>query len=113
MKDPQIARVIRDGRGKVMGVVEQQNLEKGQEKIKEINCGCYCFSKDFFQKFYPQITKNPVSQEYYITQFIQLGIDNKRKVKAFKMGQEDYWHGINTKKELKKAEQKMKTYGCK
>lgn len=107
MKKPNIARVIRDSQGGILAVVEQQNLKPGQEKIKEINCGCYCFSLDFLKKFLPQVRKNLVSREYYITQLIEIGIKNKTKVQAFKMDKEDYFHGINTKKQLLEAEGKM------
>lgn len=107
-KKPDIARVIRNSQGEVLGVVERQNLEPGQKKIKEINCGCYCFSIEFLRKFLPQVEKNPVSQEYYLTQLIELGIKNKAKVQVFKMDKEDYFQGINTKKQLLKADLKMK-----
>jgi len=108
MKNPNIARVIRNKKRKILGVVEQQNLEPGQEKIKEINCGTYCFSADFLNKFLPQVKKNPVSREYYITELIDIGIRNKTKVQAFKMDKEDYWQGINTKEQLKKADTRKK-----
>ncbi|HUV46891.1 MAG TPA: sugar phosphate nucleotidyltransferase [Candidatus Bathyarchaeia archaeon] len=107
MKNPNIARVIKDGRGKILGVVEQQNLKPGQNEFKEINCGCYCFSTNLLKKFLPQVSKNSVSQEYYITELIDMGIRNKQKVKAFKMGKEDYWYGVNTKQQLEKAEEIM------
>lgn len=107
MRKPNIARVIRDSQGKILGVVEQQNLKPWQEKIKEINCGCYCFSLDFLRKFLPKVRKNHVSKEYYITQLIEIGIKNKAKVQAFKMDKEDYFHGVNTKEQLLEAERKM------
>ncbi len=108
IKNPNIARVIRDKKGKVLGIVEQQNLKPGQEKFKEINCGCYCFKIEFLKKFLPQIKKNSLTKEYYLPLLIDLGIQNKAKVRAFKMNKSDYWHGINTRGELQRAEGVMR-----
>lgn len=107
MKNPNIARVIRDSSGKVCAIIEQQNLKLNQKKIKEINCGCYCFSLDFLNKFINKIKKNPVSHEYYITELIEIAIKNKRRVEIFKMNKEDYFQSINTRKQLLEAENKM------
>ena len=38
---------------------------------------------------------------------IEIGIKNKAKVQAFRMAREDYFHGINTKKQLLEAEENM------
>ncbi len=108
MKKPNIARVLRDENKAVIGVIEQQNLKKDQEKIKEINCGCYCFSLPFLQKFLPQVKKNQLSKEYYITQLIELGVKNNCRVKTFKMSKEAYFQGVNTKNQLNEADLKMK-----
>jgi bifunctional N-acetylglucosamine-1-phosphate-uridyltransferase/glucosamine-1-phosphate-acetyltransferase GlmU-like protein len=107
-KNPNIARVLRDSKAKVLGVVEQQNLKKGQEKIKEINCGCYCFSLSFLKKYLPRVEKNKLSGEYYITQLIEIGVKNKVNIKTFKMDKEDYFQGINTKNQLFAADKKMR-----
>lgn len=107
-KKPNIARVIRDSQGKILGVVEQQNLKPEQEKIKEINCGCYCFSVNFLKHFLPKLEKNPLSQEYYITQLIELGIHFKRKIKAYKMEKAQYFYGVNTRNQLIAAEKRMR-----
>ena len=108
MKKPNIARVIRDKKGRVLGVVEQQNLKAWQKKIKEINCGCYCFSLLFLKKFLKKVKRNPVSNEYYITELIELGVKNNAKVNTFKMAKEAYFQGVNTKKQLLKADLRMK-----
>lgn len=107
-KKPNIARVIRDEKGRVLGVVEQQNLKPGQQKIKEINCGTYCFSVGFLNKFLPKVKRNLVSQEYYITELIEIGIKNKAKVQSYKMTNEDYFQGVNTKEQLLNTDLKMR-----
>ena len=63
---------------------------------------------EFLRKFLPQIKKNSLTKEYYLPQLIDLGIKHKAKVEAFKMDKKDYWQGINTREQLKKADVKMK-----
>ncbi|MFC1711464.1 NTP transferase domain-containing protein [Patescibacteria group bacterium] len=108
MEKPNIARVLRNSKGKIIGVVELQNMKSDQEKINEINCGCYCFSKSFLEKFLPKIRKNSLTGEYYLPKLIELGLKANLRVKAFKMRKEDYFHSINTKDQLNKAKLKMK-----
>ncbi|MBU1931935.1 NTP transferase domain-containing protein [Patescibacteria group bacterium] len=105
---PDIARVLRSKNGKILRIVEQQNLKPAEGKIKEINCGTYCFSIDFLKKFLSKVRKNPVSKEYYITELIEIGIVNRAKVQAFKMPKEDYFQSVNTKEQLKNIDLKMK-----
>ena len=108
MEKPNIARVVRNRKKNILGIVEKQNLTKDQEKIKEVNCGCYCFSTSFLKKFLPKIKKNPLSHEYYITSLIELAIKNQQKVRVFKMNKEEYFQSVNTREQLKEAEKKMK-----
>lgn len=107
-KKPDIARVLRDDKGRVVGVVELHNLKPSQKKIKEINCGCYCVKTNFLKKFLPKIKKNPISGEYDLPKLIELGLKAKAKVQAFKIGREDYFQGVNTRDQLIKADKKMK-----
>jgi len=108
MKNPNIARVIRDKNNKVLGIIEQQNLKQSQKKIKEINCGCYCFSISFLKRYLSKVKKNNVSNEYYITELIEIGARNNCRLNAYKMNKEDYFCGVNTKSQLIEADLKMK-----
>jgi len=108
MEKPNTARVLRNKKNQVVKVVEQKNLQSWQKKSKEVNCGVYCFSLDFLKKYLPQVKKDSLSQEYYITKLIELGINNKEKVNTFQMDKEAYFQGVNTKKQLLKADKKMK-----
>ena len=108
MKKPNFARVIRGAKGQILGIVEQQNLSTNQVKIKEINCGCYCFKTGFLKKYLQKVTRNEVSREYYITELIEIGVKNNCQILAYKMDKEEYFQGINTKIQLMEAEIKMK-----
>lgn len=107
MRRPNIARVVRNKK-KVVQVVELQNLTYKQQKIKEINCGCYCFSRNFLEQYLSKITLNPIGREYYLPELIEIGLKNKAKVLAYKMKKEAYFQGVNTRNQLLQADKKMK-----
>lgn len=103
-----LGRIIRDKKGRMIGIVEEKNATGSQKKIKEINTGCYCFKLKFLKKYLPLIKKDPIKQEYYLTDIVGLAIAAEKKVKALRVSRGDYFQGINTKKQLEAADLKMR-----
>ncbi|MEK7517383.1 MAG: sugar phosphate nucleotidyltransferase [Patescibacteria group bacterium] len=97
-----LGRVIRDGNGKVVAVVEEKDATLGQKGIKEVNPACYVFRVDFLRKYLGKIKKSPTTGEYYLTSLVGLAIDNKEKIETLNAGKIS-WRGINTMEELKEA----------
>lgn len=97
-----LGRILRDRKGKVVGIMEEKNASEEEKKIKEINPACYLFDRQFLLKFINKIPKNPLKKEYYLTDLISLAILNKQPVEVLKI-QNLKWQGINTKEELLKA----------
>lgn len=98
-----LGRVIRDGNGKAVGIVEEKDATQAQRKINEINPACYIFEVSFLKKYLKQVKKSSVSKEYYLTSLIDIAIKNDEKMEAVKGGKIT-WRGINTPEELKEAE---------
>lgn len=99
-----LGRILRDGQGKVIGIVEEKNASEEQRKIKEINSACYIFKKDFLTKYINKIPKNPLKGEYYLTDLVQIAVENHEPVEALNI-KNLRWCGVNTPEELQKAEQ--------
>jgi bifunctional N-acetylglucosamine-1-phosphate-uridyltransferase/glucosamine-1-phosphate-acetyltransferase GlmU-like protein len=97
-----LGRIMRDGGGKVIGVVEENDATGIQKKINEINPACYVFEVNFLKKYLKQVKKSPVSGEYYLTSMIDIAIKNKQKIEAVEGGK-ILWRGINTPQELEEA----------
>lgn len=97
-----LGRIVRNSQNKVIAIVEEKDATDEQKKIKEINPGCFVFSVKFLQKYKSQITKSPITGEYYINNFIDLAIQNGEKVQAVNGGKLN-WRGVNTAEELKEA----------
>lgn len=107
-KDPYgLGRILRDRRGWLTGIVEEKDATVNQRKINEINPACYVFERKFLQKYLPKIKKSPFSGEYYLTDVVKLGIDNREKAGSL-MIKNLTWRGVNTWEELKEAEEIMK-----
>ncbi|GAG00147.1 unnamed protein product, partial [marine sediment metagenome] len=108
-KDPTgLGRIIRDRKGRIIGVVEERNATPFQKKIKEINTGCYCFNLKFLKKYLPLIKKDPIKKEYYLTDIVVLAMLNQSKISTLKIKKGEYFQGVNTKAQLLAAEKKMR-----
>ena len=98
-----LGRIVRDGSGKIIAVVEEKDATEKQRSIKEINPACYLFKAEFLHEYLPQVKKSTVTGEYYLTSLIKIGIENNEPIETFRGGSLA-WRGVNTKDELEEAE---------
>lgn len=97
-------RVLRDGSGFVLKVVEHKDASAEELAIREINVGIYIFrAQDLFAAL-KKVDNNNVQGEYYLPDVIPLFIADGKKVKAVKTPNFDETRGINTVDQLKEAE---------
>ena len=96
-------RIVRDGAGEVVGIVEEKNATEEQKKISEINLGCYVIDKKYLEENIKDINKNSVTGEYYITDIIDIIAHHRGKIAAYKL-RDARWHGVNTVQDLSEAE---------
>lgn len=74
-----------------------------QLKIKEINTGLFCFNRRFLNLAIPKIKKDPVKQEYLLTDLVSLAIKLGFRINAICWPDNSIWHGVNTRDELVQA----------
>lgn len=98
------ARVLRNDKDEVVGLAEQKDATEEQRSIQEVNPGMYCFSYDFLEEYLPQITKSPVTQEYYLTELLELAFKHGKKIVALTVPFEEVGIGINRPEELDKSQ---------
>jgi UDP-N-acetylmuramoyl-L-alanyl-D-glutamate--2,6-diaminopimelate ligase len=101
-----LGRIVRDGKGKVVEIVEEKNATTEQRQIKEVNDGLYIFNRDWLEKNIDKLVKNSLTGEYYINELIREAILNE-KVMTYTLPDDNEWQGINTPEELAKAKAKM------
>jgi bifunctional UDP-N-acetylglucosamine pyrophosphorylase / glucosamine-1-phosphate N-acetyltransferase len=104
VSDPSgLGRIVRDGAGNVVSIIEEKDADLNIKKIKEVNPACYIFNMGFLKKYIRTVPRSGVTKEYYLTSLIDIAIKNKKKVETLKGGNMP-WRGVNTKEELKEAE---------
>jgi bifunctional UDP-N-acetylglucosamine pyrophosphorylase/glucosamine-1-phosphate N-acetyltransferase len=103
-----LGRIVRDNAGNLTEIVEEKNATDQQKQIKEINTGLYCFDRQFLDMVINEIVPNPISNEYYLTDIVQIAINHHRKVHALVWPSDEIWYGVNTQEQLREAEARMK-----
>jgi bifunctional UDP-N-acetylglucosamine pyrophosphorylase/glucosamine-1-phosphate N-acetyltransferase len=101
-------RILRDERGKVMSIVEERQATPSQRKIREVNSGIYAIELKALQLL-REIKMNRVKGEYYLTDIVRIAREKGMAIDAFLADSEDEFIGINTRKELERAAQLMKS----
>ena len=101
MDDPTgYGRVIRDGRGHVLDVVEQKAGTPEQLAICEANMGIYCFRADLFWKHVDEIQPNNSAGEFYLTDMPAILTRAGHTVEAMQIDDPGEALGINDRAQL-------------
>ena len=97
------ARIIRDDVGRLERLVEFKDATEEDLEIKEVNPGLYLFRAEWLWEHLPEIKNKNASKEYYITDLIQMAIEEGNDV-VTTLADPFEVVGINTKEELERAE---------
>jgi len=65
-------RVIRDGNGQVMKIVEAKDASPSELRVEEINTGIYCVDATFLRRALKGILNDNAQQEYYLTDIMSI-----------------------------------------
>jgi bifunctional UDP-N-acetylglucosamine pyrophosphorylase/glucosamine-1-phosphate N-acetyltransferase len=106
--DPRgFGRILRKPDGTVAAIVEEAVATPEQLSIKELNVGAYCFSADWL---WDALHRIPVSKkgEYYLTDTVELAVQDNLPVQALIMDDMVETIGINTRVHLAEAEAAMR-----
>src|SRR5512140_1181266 len=103
-----VGRVLRDTNGGVSGVVEEANATPEERAIRELNCGTYCVDSKWLWEHLPQIQRNPVKQEYYLTDIVEMAVNEKCTVESVQVKDVREILGVNTRVHLAQAEKIMR-----
>ena len=99
-------RVVRDGEGRVRGIVEVKRATPEQLEIREVNSGVYCFERAWLWSELARLPRNPVG-EYYLTDLVAIAGAQERVV-ATVTGSLDETVGINNRVQLAEVEQLLR-----
>lgn len=96
-------RITRNGKGHIMGIIEQKDATPEERKIEELNAGFYCVNYDFLVKSLPLIEKSPVTNEYYITDLVKIANVSREIVTGMVVPYSEVGLGVNTNFDLTNA----------
>ena len=97
-------RIIRDGKGDVLGIVEEKDATEVQKNLHEINTGIYCLECPDLFLILKRLSNNNAQGEYYLTDVIAKLKEMGKKVGAIVTEDHDMVIGINSRRQLAEAE---------
>jgi len=108
-EDPQgLGRVIRGEDGRVIKIVEKENMTPELEKYREINTNTFCFNRSWFFEHYPNLKPIHGLGEYGLPSFVEEALKNEYRLGAVKMKNSNQWFGINTPEQLAEADRRKR-----
>ena len=95
-------RVLRDGDGKVIGVVEDRDCTVEQSLIKEVNAGVYVFRAGALAESLKEVSNDNVQGEYYLTDVVRILAQKGDRLEAVNASAQEVM-GINSQDQLSEA----------
>lgn len=97
-------RIIQDQQGQVLAVREEADASDAEKKISRVNTGIYCFDRHFLSRALELLRPDNRQGEYYLTDVVDIGVQNKEKIAVRVLADHRQVMGINTLDELEKAQ---------
>ena len=88
---------------KVIKIVEQKDCSSYELEVNTANAGIYCFETKFLLENLPKLSNDNKQKEYYITDLVELAVQNNITVKPVFVKEENF-KGVNSKFDLANAE---------
>jgi bifunctional UDP-N-acetylglucosamine pyrophosphorylase/glucosamine-1-phosphate N-acetyltransferase len=101
-------RILRDGDGKIIGIIEEAHATPEQRAIREVNVSAYCFQADWLWKHLSKLPLSPKG-EYYLTDIIEMAVKDGSKIDWVEIEDEEETIGINTREHLAEAQAVLNT----
>ena len=109
MEDPTgYGRIVRDANGNLLKIVEQKDATEEEKAINEINGGIYTFDGKLLKYALSKLDNNNVQNEYYLTDTIEILLNEGKRVDAIAIEASDDIAGVNSRIQLAGVTQVMK-----
>jgi len=102
---PPYGRVIRDGSGRALRVVEEGDASPEQRLIREVHVSIYCFRADIVLPLLDEIRNDNAKKEYYLTDIVGVLTGHSYTVETLRSADPRLTLGVNTPEELVEAEE--------
>lgn len=104
-------RILLNNFGNIIGIREEKDCDEQEKNIRLVNCGIYKIAVNDLMNLIPKISNNNKSQEYYLTDIVDLMIKNNIILDTCILDVESQWQikNVNTKKDLEELNIFVKT----
>lgn len=75
-------RIFVDNQNNIIKIVEEKDCSEEQRECKQVNCGIYNLNIDTLIECIPLITNNNKSQEYYLTDLVEIAGKKQIPIKS-------------------------------
>lgn len=99
-------RILRDGTGKVLAIVEQKDATTEQLKIREGNTGILACDAGQLREWLKRLDNGNAQGEYYLTDVIAMAVNDGVSVLAEVVEDEEEVAGVNDRQQLAHLERK-------
>jgi bifunctional UDP-N-acetylglucosamine pyrophosphorylase/glucosamine-1-phosphate N-acetyltransferase len=93
-------RIVRNGSGQIIGIVEQRDATEEQRQIREVNTGIMAVPTARLAAWLGKLDNNNAQREYYLTDLIKLAVADAVSIKSTQPTSEWESAGVNSKTEL-------------
>ncbi|MBV1913792.1 MAG: bifunctional UDP-N-acetylglucosamine diphosphorylase/glucosamine-1-phosphate N-acetyltransferase GlmU [Pseudomonadales bacterium] len=97
-------RMVRNGDGNVVGIVEQKDATEAQKQIAEINTGIMVIPSVVLKKWIPELSSENAQGEYYLTDIIEMAAQQQIDIHTHQPASVYEIEGINSRSQLAKLE---------
>lgn len=97
-------RIVRDGSGRVIRIVEQKDADESVKAIREINTGIMVAPAERMREWLGRLGNDNAQKEYYLTDVIAMAVAEGTTVETVKSEHEWEILGVNSKSQLAELE---------
>ena len=101
-------RMIRDGDGSLLRIVEEADCTPHEREIDEVNAGLYLFDADALRTALSDLRPDNVQGELYLTDTLEAIRKQGGRVNLYHHDDAAEVHGVNTRVELARAEEMLR-----
>lgn len=97
-------RIVRDGQGRLLGVVEEKDASEAERAIDEVNTGVLAAPAADLRRYLPRVGNANRQGEYYLPDILALAVAEGRDVKTAEATSELEVLGVNDRAQLNRVE---------
>ncbi len=95
-------RIILNSENQIIKIIEEKDCLESEKLVKLVNCGIYQLNSTVLCNLIPKITNNNKANEYYLTDIIEIMINNNIPIEYYELEKYKNYEikNVNTKKDL-------------